>query len=89
MKGICEQAHWEPVKSREKCIEYCTKDGVILVNETLVKPLKHELSDAITCMQTQGLAGAAREYPYQYALHARGLRDLQYALIDAEPKPVP
>lgn len=38
MKSVCCRAHWEPVKDRSKCIEYCTKDGVIVVNELLQKP---------------------------------------------------
>lgn len=36
MKQLVEGAHWEPVKDRKKCIEYCTKDGEVLVNETSV-----------------------------------------------------
>lgn len=83
------QAHWEPVKDRAKCIEYCTKDGVVLVNELLTKPTKRELCDAIEHMQSEGLAGVAREYPYQFVLHSRGLRDLLYAEVMQRPKPVP
>nr|WDW25879.1 MAG: replication-associated protein [Cressdnaviricota sp.] len=89
MKEVSSQAHWEPVKSRDACIGYCTKDGEILHSELLQKPTKRELCDAIDYMQTEGLAGVAREFPYQYSLHSRGLRDLQYALVEGRVKPVP
>lgn len=89
MKRLLEGAHWEPVKSREQCIEYCMKDGDVVVNELSSKPHANELSEAIAYMQNEGLAGVAREYPYQFALHSRGLRDLQLMLADDTPKPVP
>lgn len=40
-------------------------------------------------MRAEGLAGVAREYPYQFALHSRGLQDLQLILAADTPKPVP
>lgn len=89
MKELCGTAHWEPVRDRAKCIEYCTKCGDVLVNELLNGPKSRELDEAIACTQSEGLAGAAREYPYQFVLHSRGLRDLQYAAIDEKPKPIP
>lgn len=88
MKQLVEGAHWEPVKDRKKCIEYCTKDGEVLVNETS-SVQKRELESAIEHMMSEGLAGVAREYPYQYSLHSRGLQALQCALIADRPKPVP
>lgn len=34
MKKICARAHWEAVQDRKRCIEYCMKDGEVVVNET-------------------------------------------------------
>lgn len=82
------KAHWEPVKSRDKAIEYCVKDGTILCDE---RALTHsrELDDAIVSLHQSGLAGCARDHPYQYVLHSRGLRDLLYAKVDGVTKRPP
>lgn len=69
------KAHWEPAKSRESCIEYCTKCGDILVDEQIHRKTK-DLDLAVECMLSQGDAGCAREWPAIWVRHSRGLRDL-------------
>nr|QJQ37741.1 replication-associated protein [Cressdnaviricota sp.] len=88
LKKVCERAHWEPVKNRGKCIEYCSK-GEVVVSRLLEQPRKRQLSDAVQCLREQGMAGVARAYPEQFVLHARGLQALQQALLSGVPKPVP
>lgn len=46
LKKICERAHWEPVRNRAKSIEYCRKDGKVVV-EKLLSVEKKELATAI------------------------------------------
>lgn len=87
MKELLPTAHWEPVRSRKECIEYCTKDGDVLVNEVEQVPSNVSLSEMIDYTLHEGFAGVARVFPYQYCLHAKGIRDLQYALVaDIEKK---
>lgn len=88
MKRLQERAHWEVVRDRAACIEYCSK-GEVVVSRLLKKPSRPKLSDAIDCMLNEGLAGVAREYPCQLVQYSRGLQALQYALVDSEAKPVP
>lgn len=88
LKKIHETAHWEPARNRAKSIEYCKKGGDVVI-EKLLSVEKKELASAISLMQSEGLAGVARDLPYQYVLHSRGLRDLQYSLLDDVAKPPP
>lgn len=77
VQGIV-QAHWEAVRDRKQCIEYCTKDGRVVVEELAYTKKKKALESAIECLQSEGLETVAQEFPYVWALHSRGLRDLQY-----------
>lgn len=88
MKTLVPKAHWEPVKNRDACIAYCEKDGEIL-HKNLRSVQKRELCAAIEHMTNEGLAGVAREFPYQYVLHQRGLQALQCARLADIPKPCP
>lgn len=88
LKKISERAHWEVVRDRAACIEYCSK-GEIVLKRLLTKPSRPKLSHAIACLQSEGLAGVAREYPCQFVQYSRGLQALQYAIIESEEKPVP
>lgn len=89
LKKLAERAHWEVVRSRPAAIEYCEKDGDVVVKRLLTKPERPTLGAAIDCMRSAGLAGVARDYPDQFVLHHRGLQALQYALAGTEPKRVP
>lgn len=89
LKRISERAHWEVVRDRSACISYCEKDGDVVVERLLKKPSRPKLSDAVECLQSEGLAGVAREYPCQFVQYSRGLQALQYATIMTAEKPVP
>lgn len=88
MKALSPRAHWEGVKDRQHCIDYCSK-GEVVVKRVLSQVAKRELGDAIEYMRLEGLSATAAEFPYQFVLHSRGLQALQCALIAGREKPVP
>lgn len=86
MKELHERIHWEHVKSRSKCIAYCSKGDVVV--KRLRERQCRELEAAIECMRQRGLLQCASEFPYQYVLHQRGLQALQYATIAGKERPI-
>lgn len=46
LKKVSDRAHWEPARNRAKSIEYCKKDGKVVV-EKLLSVEKKELATAI------------------------------------------
>lgn len=87
MKQLHPRVHWEHVKSRQKCIAYCSKGEVVV--KRLRETVCRELDAAIECTRHQGLLKCAEEFPYQFVLHQRGLQALQYATIASTKRPVP
>lgn len=90
LKRICERAHWEVVRDRGACIEYCSKQGEVVVSRLLSEsPERPSLAGAIECMKAEGFAGCARAFPEVFVRHSRGLQALLYATIEYAERPVP
>lgn len=80
MKSLSPRMHWEKVKNRQACIEYCTKGDVVVSHIATNKRPRIEL--AVECLRHGGLPAVAQEYPDQMVLHYRGylaLSEMQLA----------
>lgn len=75
MKSLITRAHWEKVKSRSHCIEYCSKGEVIFSQLKTVRG--NRLAAAADLLIEQGLSAVGSTYPDQMILHARGFQAMQ------------
>lgn len=87
MKKISPRAHWEHVKSRTNCIQYCKKGGNILCDYSKCTR-SNALHDALQTLSERGLEGVVQDHPDQFVLHRRGFEGLvQYQLLSREKPP--
>lgn len=73
----------EKQMSQQNCIEYCKKDGDwVEFGQCARQGNRSDLQGAIESLRNVGLESTAEQYPGVFVRYGRGLRDLQFTVIN-------